>query len=354
MDAKPMVAPEAPAASVRNVMRFEGSTSEYFKIWIVNIALTIVTLGIFSAWAKVRSKRYFYGNTYIGAHAFDYHAPPLRILLGRAIAVALLACYFLASVIAPAARALGYLVFLFALPWLIKSSLRFAARNTSYRNVRFNFHGTYWGALKAFLLWQALAVITLFTILPFSHRARDYYNINNHSFGQASFRAEIPIGKLYQIYFIGLALLIGVIVVATIPYGLLTPALGNAPGILWQLTIGATALISICIFLAIPAFLGAMTFNLAFGSMRLGEDFQFESRLSPDRMAWIVLSNFVLTLLSLGLLYPWARIRKAHYMADCIAVIGPSNIESFASAPVNAGSAVGEEVASFFDIDFGL
>ena len=93
-----------------------------------------------------------------------------------------------AGVVAPTARAFGYLLFLAALPWLIKSSLRFAARNTSYCNVRFDFHGTYWGALKAFLLWQALAVATLFTILPFSHRARDYYNINNHSFGQDAFQ----------------------------------------------------------------------------------------------------------------------------------------------------------------------
>ena len=47
------------------VQRFEftGSGSEYFKIWIVNVLLTIVTLGIYSAWAKVRRLRYFYNNT---------------------------------------------------------------------------------------------------------------------------------------------------------------------------------------------------------------------------------------------------------------------------------------------------
>ena len=29
--------------------QFEGSATEYFKIWIVNVLLTIVTLGIYSA-----------------------------------------------------------------------------------------------------------------------------------------------------------------------------------------------------------------------------------------------------------------------------------------------------------------
>ena len=99
MDTSVDAAPQAPA--VRHQMRFEGSGGEYFKIWIVNLALSIVTLGIFSAWAKVRSKRYFYGNTYLGEHNFDYHAEPLRILLGRAVAVVVLLIYSLASTFFP-------------------------------------------------------------------------------------------------------------------------------------------------------------------------------------------------------------------------------------------------------------
>jgi len=33
---------------------FHGTGREYFKIWIVNLVLTIATLGIYAAWAKVR------------------------------------------------------------------------------------------------------------------------------------------------------------------------------------------------------------------------------------------------------------------------------------------------------------
>src|SRR6478735_8819447 len=100
MDIKVDVAPGA--AAVRHQLRFEGSGGEYFKIWIVNLALSIVTLGIFSAWAKVRSKRYFYGNTYIGEHGFDYHGSPLRILVGRIIALAILLGYSATIHFAPA------------------------------------------------------------------------------------------------------------------------------------------------------------------------------------------------------------------------------------------------------------
>ncbi len=67
---------------------FKGNTAEYFGIWIVNLLLSIVTLGIYSAWAKVRRKKYFYHNTLIENVGFDYHAKPISILKGRLIAFA--------------------------------------------------------------------------------------------------------------------------------------------------------------------------------------------------------------------------------------------------------------------------
>src|SRR6059058_745587 len=42
------------SAPVRYRPEFTADPKEYFRIWIVNLALTIVTLGIYSAWAKVR------------------------------------------------------------------------------------------------------------------------------------------------------------------------------------------------------------------------------------------------------------------------------------------------------------
>ena len=74
---------------------FMGSGKEYFKIWIVNLILSILTLGIYSAWAKVRTNRYFYGNTQLAGSGFEYHAKPLAILKGRLIAVAILLVYVL-------------------------------------------------------------------------------------------------------------------------------------------------------------------------------------------------------------------------------------------------------------------
>ena len=61
-------------------LHFGGSGFEYFKIWIVNILLIIITLGVYYPWAKVRNQRYFYANTTLEGRNFEYHAtekPPL-------------------------------------------------------------------------------------------------------------------------------------------------------------------------------------------------------------------------------------------------------------------------------------
>jgi hypothetical protein len=69
----------------RLALKFNGSAGEYFRIWIVNIALTILTLGIYGAWAKVRTRRYFYSNTLLDGQPFDYTAKPGTILMGHLI-----------------------------------------------------------------------------------------------------------------------------------------------------------------------------------------------------------------------------------------------------------------------------
>jgi uncharacterized membrane protein YjgN (DUF898 family) len=81
---------------------FSGSGSEYFRIWIVNLLLTLVTLGLYYPWAKLRKLRYFYGNTALAGHAFDFHGNPWRMLRGYLLVGALFAAYALAGQISPA------------------------------------------------------------------------------------------------------------------------------------------------------------------------------------------------------------------------------------------------------------
>ncbi|HWY63915.1 MAG TPA: YjgN family protein [Rhizomicrobium sp.] len=353
MDIRTDAAPPAPV--IRHQFRFEGSGGEYFKIWIVNLALTIVTLGIFSAWAKVRNKRYFYGNTYVGDHNFDYHGLPLRILLGRLIAGGILLGYSATIHFMPAMTFIWALFFLFAIPWLVMSSLRFNARNSSYRNIRFNFTGTYGGAFGAYIGWPLLAAITLFTTYPLARRARDQYNVNNHTFGGKYFHAEIPGAAMYGIYVIALLMFLGLLMVAGLLYAVLhfQPLDPKNPATVVPLVLifGGVYAFSM---LFLTTFVGTKVFNLVARSTVLAERFQFESTMSPLYMTWLMFSNLLLTLATLGLFYPWAKVSVARYHAERLAVSGPADMDGFMSELVAGQGAIGEEIASFFDIDIGL
>ena len=118
---------EVPQESVTEVttqerFQFHGEGGEFFRIWIVNLVLSIVTLGIYSAWAKGRTKRYFYGNTELAGDRFDYLASPIAILKGRIIAVALLVIYTLLSIFLVPASYLVLALLLLVMPFVVMRS----------------------------------------------------------------------------------------------------------------------------------------------------------------------------------------------------------------------------------------
>ena len=74
-------------------INFTGKSGEYFKLWFVNMFLSIITLGIYSAWAKVRDTQYLYGHTQVDGQSFRFLASPMQILKGRIIAVIVFVLY---------------------------------------------------------------------------------------------------------------------------------------------------------------------------------------------------------------------------------------------------------------------
>jgi uncharacterized membrane protein YjgN (DUF898 family) len=347
-----------PAAHEKALHQFEfhGSGGEFFRIWIVNIALSLITLGIYSAWAKVRTRRYFYGNTFVAGHSFDYHASPVRILIGRIIALVLFGGYQLGARISPYLALAMAALFVVAIPWLIVSSRRFNARNTSYRNVRFNFSGTYGGAFKAYILWLLAGVVTLGGLMPLAHRARDYYFINNHSFGGKRFATEFSGWSIYKIYLIALAILLLAILLAAAGSGAYNAFIAAQNGARPNRFIGITiaALTFGISWVAVLSYVRTRVLNLAVSHTMLDNRHALTLVLSARRMIWIGVSNFVLVLATIGLFYPWARVRVARYMADHMSLLAASDLDEFTSETFATQSAIGEEIAGFFDYDIGL
>ncbi len=343
-----------------HTLEFRGSGGEYFRIWIVNLALTIATLGIYSAWAKVRTMRYFRGNTFLAGHPFDYHASAFRILIGRIIAVSVLLGYGVTARLQPLAAIPWAIFFLFITPWLLVSSLRFNARNTSYRSVRFNFVGTLGGAARVYILWPFLSLLfTLFITWPLVHRARDYYFVNNHTFGGKRFHTRFSGWRIFEIYLLAIGLyllmagaIVALIVAAAVPNKLFTA--GSTPTPSEIVVVVGAYLVFFFMLTTVQVFVHAMTMNLALNNATLDNRHELRSRLGALRLSWIVVTNAILTLITLGLFYPWASVRLARYETSRFSVLAASDLDEFTSEAIATQGAIGEEIATFFDLGISL
>ena len=193
---------------------FEGKFSEYFGIWIVNLLLSLVTFGVYSAWAKVRRKKYFYNNTLIDNVGFDYHAKPVSILKGRLIAVALL----VVAAINPILQSLVFLIIFIFLPWLVVRGSIFNARNSSHRGLRFDFVGTVSQAVRVFIGLPLLTMITLGLAAPYVSHEKNQFLMNNHRFGLSQFDMKRVVKQFYKVYLILIVVpLIGILAAIAIP-----------------------------------------------------------------------------------------------------------------------------------------
>ena len=440
--------PPAPAGQVdepvvEHRLRFVGTGGEYFGIWIVNLLLSILTLGIYSAWAKVRREQYFHRNTLLDGSGFDYHGNPKAIFKGRCIAVALMSILGMIDKLAPSFYIPALLIVSPLIPWLVIRSLRFRARNTSFRGLRFDFHGTYIGFCKVLVIPVIVSIILgagiIVTSMGFSsmsHVSTDHteevvsvedagnisededededeyedededslgdedsfgdkdvvadvfkntkviaglfvlaillsflaipsymylfkrFQFKHLAFGASAFVTKCKLGRFYLIYLkvFGLSLLIWMVggVMAILSFGL-GPVLGMTGAL------KATGFVFVVIFIAfmyaltlvLPFYLRALITNHIWNTAHLDKH-GFVSDQSFWGIAKVVLSNLLLMALTLGLYWPWAKVKLAAYRATHTGVLVSGDLDGFIGGAAGEKSAVGEEIAEFFDFDISL
>ncbi|MEL6750841.1 MAG: YjgN family protein [Pseudomonadota bacterium] len=329
---------------------FHGSGKEYFGIWIVNILLTILTLGIYSAWAKVRNKRYFNGNTELDGHRFDYHARPVQILIGRLVVVAFLFVLNLLQTILPFVALFIVPLYLVLLPWVIVRGIRFNANMTSYRNVRFHFEGTKWGAFLAYILWPFAALLSLLTLTPFASRSNARFLGNGYAYGTARFSADPPLGPFYKALGIGV-----VIVLAFVGLAFALALVFGAEPEMWMLSdpglVAAPILIGL--YYAYYTYAGYAR-NISYNALALEGGHTVRSTLHPRTYAWIVISNLFLIIVTLTLYTPWAKVRVARYLADHTTLFAASDLDDFVEGTIDRSGVASGEFLTLEGYDLGL
>ena len=342
-------------AMFEHYFSFDGRASEYFRIWIVNLALSILSLGIFSAWAKIRTQRYFYGSTRLAGVPFEFTAKPLPILKGRIIAVTLFSAYVLAGQYSIALQ-LGLALFIAVLtPWLIVRGAAFRARYSSWRGLNFRFIPDYGEAYIRFLVLGIPLILTLGLLYPWVKGKQKAFIVENHRFGGNWFKFLLHAGQFYPPYLIAWGVITAwMFVFSMVMVGVIfaSSSAQSGSGPPGELIMGMTLFMYLGYFIVL-AFLAAALTNLIYNHIDI-DGRRFRSTLKGKKLLWIYASNTAAILCSAGLMIPWAMIRLAQYRADCLCLLASDDFNSMVAERSIGVDATAAEVDGLFDIDIGL
>jgi uncharacterized membrane protein YjgN (DUF898 family) len=354
---------EPEPASLPAPVTFTGTGGEYFRIWIVNVALTILTLGLYSAWAKVRRLQYFHRNTQLAGASFDYHGDPIVIFKGRLVGGALFMLYSMAGYVSPLLAVVVFVAIACIMPWMLARSLRFRLANTSHRGLRFHFTGEVGSAYRVFLGLPLLTLVTFGLLGPLCHHRIKRYQYDNTWFGNAAFRSTPSTQDFYVTYiFAGMigavvfgmlgAIVAGMVAASSAGAGGGEPVAGPSTAVALSVMVIGFSIYLLGI-LTIQAFLTARLRNVVWNHTTAGGH-TFTSSLHTRPLLWILFSNLVATIGTVGLYWPYGQVRLTRYLAQGITMHGPLTFDHIEATSTDDEGAVGDEVAGFFDFDIAF
>jgi uncharacterized membrane protein YjgN (DUF898 family) len=314
------------SSSVRRIS-FHGQGGSLFGIQIVNIFLTLMTLGIYYFWGKVRSRRYLLSQTELEGDRFAYTGNGKELLVGFLRAVLLFGVpyamlYFLPELLdmGKSVQILGKLlatgVIMLFIPVAIVNTRRYRLSRTSWRGISFSFRGPAGEFLKLFLKGMLVTVITIGAYYPIFAIRRQTFFVSHSCIGDQQFRFD---------------------------------------GQIWGLSGSFLAA-----FLLTPFTLGLSWFWFFAKKQNYFWDHtsikaaRFRSTVTGKGLLGLHLGNLLLLVLTLGLSWPWVVVRSIRYTLNNLTLEGPLNLEEIKQEAQDA-SAVGEGLAAILDtgFDFG-
>lgn len=331
---------------------FNGTARDYFGIWIVNTLLKIVTVGFYTAWAKVRKRCFFYGSTTLHGEPFDYLASPMALFKGWLIAATAFVLYLVGTKVSPVLSMAISLIVFSAFPWLLVRSRVFNAVNSSYRNIRFGFRRNYRQAYEVFAWLTILSMLSFGLVIPYMIFRQKKFLVENSTYGATPFTFSASAKEFYLIA-------AKVAICVTVIFGLIFLLIGvqgaaafATPGKVGEMK--GLALVPIfsfpLVYFLLVVYAQTEMANLAWNSTRLGVH-RFRSTLRTRDMAILFVTNALAIMVSLGLLMPWATIRLARYRFEHLELLSTGGLDELYAGGGDSGvCATGEEISDLFDM----
>jgi uncharacterized membrane protein YjgN (DUF898 family) len=377
-------------------IRFTGRGGAYFRIWIVNLLLTALTLSLYRPWARARTLRYFYSHTRVSSHPLDFHGDPWKMLRGHVLMGLLLLGYAVGGDVSPLAGAIGAAALVVLWPALFRASMQFRMANTSWRGMRFGFVGSLRGAYVYFSVPVLLVVLVgavaaavprpqapvaaltggvlLVALVPWFYWLLKRYQHDHYTYAQHKAELRASAGSVYGVFIRTALIALLAAVVAGAVVGGVGAALGatlwallpgKAPdqgspmpdGAMVGLVAGVVLLVLLVMGVAqmlVRAHFTAQMQNLVWS--RTGSRvFRFKSDMQVGLLMRLMLKNVVLTVLTLGLYYPFAKIELVRMRLESMMLVSRASLDDLVNfRQGRAGDAAGDAAGDLLGADFGL
>jgi uncharacterized membrane protein YjgN (DUF898 family) len=380
-------------------IRFTGSGSEYFRIWIVNLLLILVTLTLYLPFARARRMAYFQNNTLLGGDPLSFHADPWKMLRGYLVVAFLGLTYSVVNKLAPNFSWIALLAFMALWPLLWRASLQFRLRNTGWRGVRLAFLGDVKGAYLAMLPYYLPALVLVYflprhfaggdpagptqvkiaagtvgllmlvfvLLMPWLWKRLKGYQHGGYAFAQERTEFTATTGQFYALY----AKLSVVSILVTMAVGMLVAVGGGVlagfdaatlKGILageglpalFVLLGVAVAAMYVLVPLVVGAYMTSRMQNLLWCNTQSAQ-LRMHSDLEMGPLLRVSLMNWILIALTLGLYWPFAKVRLARLKLQAMHVEVRGDVDGWvAQARATGQGVVGDAAGDFFGIDMGF
>jgi uncharacterized membrane protein YjgN (DUF898 family) len=148
--------PRLPRGVVLSLpVAFTARPEAYARLWLKNLLLTLLTLGLYLPWARVHTQRFFMRHTMVAGHRLDYHATPQSLLPRYGLCLSLLLGVAGAWAGSTVAGMLALSLALAVWPLVVYMSLVHRMAHISWDRRRLAFVGPCQGVYRA--LWAPLA-----------------------------------------------------------------------------------------------------------------------------------------------------------------------------------------------------
>lgn len=202
----------APASATEvHQFAYRGDGVEYLGVLLKTILLTLVTFGVYAAWAKVQRRKYVWEHLSCGDEAFGFHGTGREIFIGylkvAGVYFGMFLVMFAVGQIWPSAAQFAVL-----LPAIVGATLapfamywarRYLLSRTSWRGVRFGLDGQARSYAWAMLKGGLLTILTLGFYAPYLTHNLRHITWNRTRYGSQSFVYDGTGRELFRIWLPG-------------------------------------------------------------------------------------------------------------------------------------------------------